>query len=150
MTLYTRFGSKEALVREVLQREGSEWRTMFFAAIEQAGPDPMQRLLAIVPALGAWFHGGRFYGCSFMNASAEHSKGEPVLREMAAAHHRHVLDMLEALTKAAGFAEPDVLARQILLTIDGTIAALMVSGDPSVLTVAQRNMRSILGQSSMG
>jgi peptidoglycan biosynthesis protein MviN/MurJ (putative lipid II flippase) len=80
-----------------------------------------------------------------MNASAEHSKGEPVLREMAADHHRQVIAALEALAKAAGFAEPAVLARQILLTIDGTIAALMVSGDPAVLTVAQRNMRSILG-----
>jgi len=149
MTLYTRFGSKDALVREVLTREGREWRAMFFSALEEAGPDPMQRLLAVVPALGAWFNSGRFYGCSFMNASAEHPKGETMLREMAADHHRHVLDTLEQLTRAVGFAEPATLARQILLTIDGTIAALMVSGDPNVLLVAERNLKAILNQSEM-
>ena len=148
MTLYTRFGSKEALVREVLQREGAEWRTMFFHAIETAGGTPMRQLLQVVPALADWFNGGRFYGCSFMNAAAEHSKGEPMLREMAGAHHRHVLDFLGSLTEAAGLEEPALVARQILLTIDGTIAALMVSGDPVVLQVAERNLQSILAQAA--
>jgi AcrR family transcriptional regulator len=146
MTLYTRFGSKEALVREVLQREGTEWRAAFFAAIEAGGGTPLQQLRRVVPAIAEWFNGGRFYGCSFMNAAAEHSKGEPVLREMAAQHHRHVLDFLEILTRAAEMAQPDLVARQILLTVDGTIAALMVSGDSKVLQVAQRNLELILMQ----
>jgi AcrR family transcriptional regulator len=149
MTLYTRFGSKEALVREVLLREGAEWRSAFFEAIETRGDDPMEKLLQVVPALGKWFHSGRFYGCSFMNAAAEHSKGEPILREMATQHHRCVLDFLETLTQAAGLHEPALVARQILLTIDGTIAALMVSGDPTVLTVAHRNLNSILTQAKL-
>lgn len=149
MTLYTRFGSKEALVREVLVREGSEWRAMFFAAIEQDGGDAMHKLHQVVPALRFWFNSGRFYGCSFMNAAAEHSKGEPMLREMATQHHRHVLDFLESLALDAGLSDPALVARQILLTIDGTIAALMVSGDPSVLTVAQHNLQSILTQADV-
>ena len=146
MTLYTRFGSKEALVHEVLQREGSEWRASFFQAIEHAGGTAGERLLRVVAALDTWFNGGRFYGCSFMNAAAEHSKGEPMLREMAAQHHRHVLDFLEKLTVEAGMTQPTLVARQILLTIDGTIAALMVSGDPTVLPVAQRNLDLIVHQ----
>jgi len=150
MTLYTRFGSKEALVREVLLREGTEWRATFFEAIETSGGDPMDRLHQVVPALDKWFNSGRFYGCSFMNAAAEHSKGEPILREMATQHHRCVLDFLETLTQAAGLHEPALVARQILLTIDGTIAALMVSGDPTVLVVAQRNLSSILTQAKVG
>lgn len=146
MTLYTRFGSKEALVREVLLREGAEWRAAFFAAIAAAGPDPLARLYRVIPALAEWFEGGRFYGCSFMNAAAEHSKGDPVLRALAAEHHRHVLVFLEDLAARAGLAEPAFVARQLLLTIDGTIAALMVSGDPAVLTVAARNLQSVLAQ----
>jgi AcrR family transcriptional regulator len=149
MTLYTRFGSKEALVREVLLREGMEWRTNFFAAIEQSGPDPVQQLLYVVPALATWFHSGRFYGCSFMNASAEHAKGDPTLRELAAGHHRQILDFLQARAEAANLAEPALLSRQILLTIDGTIAALMVAGDEAILSVADRNLRSILAQANI-
>lgn len=149
MTLYTRFGSKEALVREVLLREGADWRVTFFAAVEQAGPDPMQQLLEVVPALATWFHGGRFYGCSFMNASAEHAKGDPGLRELAACHHRQILDFLQIRTEAAGLSEPGLLARQILLTIDGAIAALMVAGDEAILSVADRNLRAIISQASI-
>ena len=37
----------------------------------------------------------------------------------------------------------------VMLTIDGTIAALMVLGDPLVLVVAERNLQSILRQSRM-
>jgi AcrR family transcriptional regulator len=144
MTLYARFGSKEALVREVLQQEGTEWRARFFAALCLA-EDPRERLLRVVPALAEWFQGERFYGCAFMNAVAEHTKGQPWLRELAAAHHREIIAFLAAQARAAGMAEPDILARQILLLIDGAIAATMVSGDPGVLAIAERNLRAILG-----
>lgn len=150
MTLYTRFGSKEALLREVLLREGAEWRAAFFADVA-AVPEmpPIDQLRRVVPALVSWFEGGRFYGCAFMNAAAEHAKGEPMLREMAGEHHRHILAFLEGLAADAGLAEPMMLSRQILLCIDGTIAALMVSGDPTVLTVAARSLDAILTQSGM-
>jgi hypothetical protein len=36
------------------------------------------------------------------------------------------------------------MARQVLLVMDGAIAALMVSGDPAVLTIAERNLQAIL------
>lgn len=144
MSLYTRFGSKEALVREVLLREGSDWRRSFFHEVNKAGADPVARLMAIVPALEAWFRSGRFYGCSFMNAAAEHSKGEPALRELASEHHRLVLAFIEQIVAETGMAEPAIVSRQILLTVDGTIASLMVAGDPMVLVIASRNLRSII------
>lgn len=148
MTLYGRFGSKEALVREVLAREGAEWRETFFALVEAVGPDPADRLQATVPALRTWFEGARFYGCPFMNAAAEHTKGsgggEPWLREMTAQHHAAIIAFLAGLAQAAGYAEPRMMARQILLLLDGAIAALMVSGDPGVLDVAARNLRAVL------
>ncbi len=144
MTLYARSGSKDALVREVLTREGADWREAFLAAIIQSGADPMTRLHFVIPAIARWFNGGRFYGCAFMNAAAEHAKGEPAIREMASEHHRQILAFLEGLAVAAGLAEPGLLARQILLTIDGAIAALMVSGDAAVLNVAQRNLDAVL------
>jgi hypothetical protein len=69
---------------------------------------------------------------------------------MAAEHHRQILAFLERLAVAAGYAEPDLLARQILLLVDGTIAALMVSGDPAVLTIAERNLSAILSHAPNG
>jgi hypothetical protein len=79
-----------------------------------------------------------------MNAVAEHTKGERWLRDLAAAHHAAILAFLGEQAAAAGYAEPALLARQLLLLIDGMIAAYMVSGDDGVLAVAERNLRAIL------
>lgn len=144
MTLYSRFGSKEMLLREVLRAEGADWRDAFFRTVTTAAPDAQGRLDALVDALATWFRGGRFYGCAFMNAAAEHTKGQDWLRALAADHHRVILDELDRLAFEAGYAEPAMLARQLLLLVDGVIAALMVSGDAAVLAVGARNLRAIL------
>jgi AcrR family transcriptional regulator len=144
MTLYSRFGSKDALLREVLLREGEAWRDRFFAAMsaDEDGREPLSR---VVRAIETLFRGERFYGCAFMNAIAEHTKGEAWLRELAAEHHRIVLAFLAERAAVAGCKEPEILARQLLLLIDGTIAALMVSGDPNVLNIAELNLSAVLG-----
>ena len=147
MTLYSRFGSKEALLREVLAREGEAQRSLIFATMDAAGPDPVDSLHAVIPALRTWFGSERFYGCAFMNAAAEHTKGagaDPWLRDLTRVHHAAILDRLGTLAQAAGYDEPALLARQILLVMDGAIAALMVSGDPMVLTISERNLKAIL------
>jgi AcrR family transcriptional regulator len=146
MTLYARFGSKEGLLREVLLQEGADWRRHFFDAITGASDDPRERLHRIVAALADWFRGEDFTGCAYMNAVAEHTKGERWLRELAASHHAAILGFLGEQAATAGYAEPALLARQLLLLIDGMIAAYMVSGDDGVLAVAERNLRAILAQ----
>ena len=144
MTLYARFGSKEQLLRQVLLREGAAWRATFRAAVEATASEPRARLAGIAAALGAWFDGDRFYGCAFMNAIAEHTKGEAWLRDLARAHHAEILTFLAQAASDAGSPEPALLARQLLLLIDGVIAALMVSGDRTVLEVAARNLDAVL------
>lgn len=143
MTLYARFGSKEALLGAVLREEARRQRAHLFGEVFKE-TDPVARLRRVVPAMESWFGGDRFYGCALMNAVAEHTKGEAWLRELAAEHHREILSMLGAQAEAAGFPEPAVLARQILLLMDGMIAATMVSGDPMVVTVAERTLNALL------
>ena len=147
MTLYGRFGSKDALVRTVLEREGAEWRRDFFAAVLAAAPDAPGRLAAIVPALRSWFEGDRFYGCAFMNAAAEHAKGpegEPWLRALTATHHAAIIAFLTGLATEAAYRNPALLARQLLLILDGTIAALMVTGQREVLDIATSTIEAVL------
>ncbi len=149
MTLYSRFGSKEALVREVLRQEGEAVRAVLLGAIEASADTPAARLRHVIPALAVWFNDARFTGCAFMNAIAEHTKGEPWLRELAREHHRLILEFLGREAEAAGCAEPAMLARQILLVIDGAIAATMVSGDPTVLELSSRNLEAVLSQAGV-
>ena len=150
MALYGRFGSKDALLREVLMREGADWRAEFFRAVGASGPDPMDQLHAVGRAMDAWYRGGRFYGCAFMNAIAEHDKSEMWLREVAAEHHGHVLAFLGGLGAAAGLHEPAIVAKQILLLIDGATAALMVTNDAGVLAIMSRNLDAVLAMAERG
>ena len=62
-----------------------------------------------------------------MNAAAEHAKGrggQTWLRELTAEHHAAILAFLRDLAAAAGYGDPAMLARQVLLVIDGAIAAI--------------------------
>lgn len=135
-TLYKLFGSKTNLVHVVLETEGKQWREWFIAAIEAGGGDPQTKLARIFPALKSWFGEERFYGCPFINAVAEHDKDQKQFRNIAMRHKKVVLAHIEKLAGEMGAAEPEVLAHQLALLIDGAIVAAMVSGNPAVADTA--------------
>ena len=55
MLLYSRFGFKETLVREVLRQEGAELRSRFLTAVSAMSDDPRAQLADAVTALDSWF-----------------------------------------------------------------------------------------------
>jgi len=135
-TLYKLFGSKTNLVHAVLESEGRQWREWFIGAIEQGGGDPQTKLSRIFPALKSWFGEERFYGCPFINAVGEHDKDQKQFRSIALKHKKVVLAHIEKLASEMGAVEPEMLAHQLALLIDGAIVAAMVSRDPCVADTA--------------
>ncbi|MGA7807748.1 TetR/AcrR family transcriptional regulator [Bradyrhizobium sp.] len=135
-TLYKLFGSKTNLVHAVLESEGRQWREWFIGAIEQGGGDAQTKLARIFPALKRWFGEERFYGCPFINAVAEHDKDQKQFRSIALKHKKVVLAHIEKLAGEMGAAEPEMLAHQLALLIDGAIVAAMVSRNPGVADTA--------------
>src|ERR1700730_14853629 len=135
-TLYKLFGSKTNLVHAVLESEGKQWREWFIGAIEAGGGDPQTKLTRIFPALKSWFGEERFYGCPFINAVGEHDKDAKQFRAIAMRHKKVVLAHIEKLAGEMGAVEPESLAHQLALLIDGAIVAAMVSRDPGVAATA--------------
>ena len=135
-TLYKLFGSKTNLVHAVLETEGKQWREWFIDAIESGGGSAQIKLTRIFPALKDWFRQERFYGCPFINAVGEHDKDQKQFRAIAMKHKKVVLTYIEKLAGEMGAAEPEVLAHQLGLLIDGAIVAAMVSRDPGVADTA--------------
>jgi AcrR family transcriptional regulator len=135
-TLYKLFGSKTNLVHAVLESEGRQWREWFIGAIEAGGGDAQTKLARIFPALKIWFGEERFYGCPFINAVAEHDKDQKQFRNIALKHKKVVLAHIEKLAAEMGAAEPEMLAHQLALLIDGAIVAAMVSRNPGVADTA--------------
>jgi len=135
-TLYKLFGSKTNLVHAVLETEGKQWREWFIASVEAGGGDAQTKLTRIFPALKDWFREERFYGCPFINAVGEHDKDQKQFRAIAMKHKKVVLAYIEKLAAEMGAAEPEMLAHQLGLLIDGAIVAAMVSRDPGVADTA--------------
>jgi AcrR family transcriptional regulator len=135
-TLYKLFGSKTNLVNAVLESEGRQWREWFIDALESGGGDAETKLARIFPALKRWFGEERFYGCPFINAVGEHDKDAKQFRAIAMKHKKVVLAHIEKLAGEMGATEPEVLAHQLGLLIDGAIVAAMVSRDPHVADTA--------------
>src|SRR5882757_7388112 len=135
-TLYKLFGSKTNLVHAVLESEGKQWREWFIGAIETGGGDAQTKLTRIFPALKTWFGEERFYGCPFINAVAKHDKDQKQFRTIAMKHTKIVVGHIDKLAGEMGAAEPEVLAHQLALLIDGAIVAAMVSGNPAVADTA--------------
>jgi len=148
-TLYKLFGSKTNLVHAVLESEGKQWREWFIGAIEAGGGEPQAKLARIFPALKSWFGEERFYGCPFINAVAEHDKDQKQFRAIALKHKKVVLAHIEKLAAEMGAAEPETLAHQLALLIDGAIVAAMVSRNPAVADTAGLAAGSLLAPSKL-
>ena len=148
-TLYKLFGSKTNLVHAVLESEGKQWREWFIGAMESGGGDAQAKLMRIFPALKSWFGEERFYGCPFINAVAEHDKDQKQFRAIAMRHKKVVLAHIEKLAAEMGAAEPELLAHQLALLIDGAIVAAMVSRNPGVADTAGLAAGSLFAPSKL-
>jgi AcrR family transcriptional regulator len=148
-TLYKLFGSKTNLVHAVLESEGKQWREWFIGAIESGGGDAQVKLRRIFPALKNWFGEERFYGCPFINAVGEHDKDQKQFRAIAMRHKKVVLSHIEKLAGEMGATDPESLAHQLALLIDGAIVAAMVSRDPGVADTAGLAAGSLFGPSKL-
>lgn len=130
MTLYHHFPSKEQLVIAALVNEGARWRRYFFAELAKVPGTPRDRLLGVFTVFERWFKSEDYAGCAFMNTIlANYSPNEEV-RRVTVEHKRPVLDQLEALAGAAGATDPETLAYQIDLLMNGAIVNAVVQRDP--------------------
>ena len=124
----------------------NSWSSLWFiGAIENGGGDAQVKLTQIFPALKIWFGEERFYGCPFINAVAEHDKDAKQFRAIALRHKKVVLSHIEKLAGEMGAVDPESLAHQLALLIDGAIVAAMVSRDPCVADTAALAAGSLFG-----
>ncbi|MGL4352590.1 MAG: TetR/AcrR family transcriptional regulator [Aeromonas popoffii] len=90
-TLYRHFPTKDALIEAVLLSREQE----FFALLEGklAGLEGRgSRLHALFDGFGEWFGRSDFYGCNFINASAEFADSRHPVRKLVVAHKQVLLN----------------------------------------------------------
>jgi len=122
MSLYRNFSSKGALVAAWLEdRNAFFWRRWDKAEASRAG-DPRGRLEAVLDMVAATASHAKWRGCPFLNTGTEFPEPDHPARTVILTHKRAVRERLQALAAAAGARDPDLLAQQLQLLIDGAYA----------------------------
>ena len=79
-----------------------------------------------------------FRGCPFVNAVAELKEPAHAANKIALAFKEQRRTWFRDLLVRLGVEDPETLSMQLLLLIDGAIAAAIVRGDPKVATAARK------------
>jgi AcrR family transcriptional regulator len=141
-TLYSAFGSKDELIRAYLEHRAKARRERTMRALESY-ETPRERLLAIFDALADSLSQPNYHGCAFVNASAEARPGSPI--ESAVDGYRGWLrELLTALAREAGAADPRRLAWQLHLLYDGASVSARMDHDPGAALPARQAAEALI------
>lgn len=126
-TLYDRFGSKDGLLVTYLEDRDRRWRARIDTHLA-AETDPLQRLLVPFDVLPEWLPANS-RGCGFINAFAELPDPAHPGRQVIIAEKTWLRDLFRELATAAGAADPDLLAVQLLSLHEGAIISFSITGE---------------------
>jgi AcrR family transcriptional regulator len=142
-TLYKHFPSKDDLVLAYLDKVDQAWFGALRAAARDAGDDPRAQLVGMFDALTGACRREGYHGCAFINTAAESAAGSPV-HARTVEHKNVVRAWVTDLARRAGAAEPELLARQLTLLLDGGLAGGVLDADPAVAEAAKRTARAVV------
>ena len=143
-SMYKHFRSKEDLILAALQRRDAEFRDWLYRRMATLGKTPREQLLAMFDALGEWFEDPGFRGCMFVKAASEYQDPRHPIHAQCAAHKAQIFDHLRSLAGEAGAADPDLLARQLLILKEGAIVAAQVEHDRQAAESAKAAAATLL------
>jgi AcrR family transcriptional regulator len=142
-TLYTHFGSKDALVAEALRVRLADWQGVWDQHIVAAGDD-MGRLLAVFDALASYRrdqnHPSRW--CAFLAAATELPAAADEISAVLAADTELLATRLLHFSRPLAGARAQDLADEVLLAYSGTLTAFLRGYPHSPIEVGRRLARS--------
>ncbi|MGW6902467.1 TetR/AcrR family transcriptional regulator [Streptomyces sp. NBC_01727] len=141
-SLYNIFGSKEGLVCAYLELRFARRRDRVARALTRFRT-PREQLLGVFDALGEAFTDPQFNGCPFARATSETTE-DSAIRKVADDYRAWVRGLFSELGAASGYANPEALARQLLLLFDGAEQSARMDRDPSAATTARAAAAALL------
>jgi AcrR family transcriptional regulator len=135
-TLYNYFPSKDALIVAYLSRR--------FVPPAPSDRPPLEQILRVFDWLERWFASDTFRGCPFVNAVAELGEPTHAAAKIAVAFKEQRRVWLIDLLTRAGVTNPDSLATQIAILVEGAIVSALVRGDPGMAAAAKAAARVLL------
>jgi AcrR family transcriptional regulator len=140
-TLYNHFPSKDALISAYLERR--------FVQPRASDKPPAEQILATFDSLERRFSAKDFRGCPFVNAVAEMGAEDRAVKKIAIAFKESRRLWFRDLLAQLGVAEPEALATQLALLVDGSIAQDLVRDDPAMARAAKEAATVLLANAGV-
>jgi AcrR family transcriptional regulator len=135
-TLYNHYPSKDDLIAAYLRRR--------FTPFEVTDAPPPEQILQFFDRLERSFARKSFRGCPFMNAVAELGAASHGADKLAIAFKESRRKWFRELLGKLGVENPDLLATQLALLVEGAIAAALVRRDPKLAQAAKAAAQVLL------
>jgi len=135
-TLYNHFPSKDELIVAYLSRR--------LHPILPSEAPPAEQIMGYFDGLGRVFAGKGFRGCAFVNAVAEVGESTHPARGVAITFKEQRRVWFRDLLARLDADDADGLATQLMLLVDGAIAAALVRGDAAMARAAGDAARTLL------
>lgn len=136
-TLYNHFCSKDELILAVLRREDENARNWLVRSIDELSQNPRERLIGIFDLYAGWIESKEFNGCLFIKAASEFSDPENKCKAVCREAKRLVRQAIKQLAVDASAPNPDTLADQLNLLIQGATVQAQVAEDLSAIWLAK-------------
>ncbi|HEX2916793.1 MAG TPA: TetR/AcrR family transcriptional regulator [Chloroflexia bacterium] len=127
MTLYRHFASKDDLIVAYLEQSNEGFWRWFDSAVAIYA-EPRRQLYALFEALEKLVTNPTCLGCTFQGTAAEFPDRQHPGHAVALAHKQSVRERLRKMAAEAGAKEPETLAAQLLLLMDGAFVAARMYG----------------------
>lgn len=119
MTLYRHFGSKDGLATEYLKRRSERFLKEYGDGVNARASTPRGKILAAFDMLRELVEEPDFRGCAFINAAAEMASPDHEAVKIARLHKDAGRHWFATFAAEAGVPDPEGLAIQLMLLVDG-------------------------------
>ncbi len=148
-SIYRHFANKEDVASAALNERDERWM-QWFKSESDKGETPQERILNMFTVLKSWFESEGFRGCAFINTAGEVGDPDDPVRQIAKMHKQKLLDYARELCGQLNIERPDVLARQLLVLVEGAITTTYVMGDRNAADDARDVAKILLERASAG
>jgi AcrR family transcriptional regulator len=132
-TLYRLFASKDDLVTAYVVSNAEPYKAWMAAATDPEGGPPRHRILALFDALAEQVKPDNCRGCPFLMVLAEFpDRAHPASAEAVALKawvREHLRQLTRDLAAREPVADPDALADQLAIVVEGVYASVQALGD---------------------
>ena len=136
---YKHFESKEDLVLASLDMKNRWLQDVFRDMIRQrGGPSADGQLRSLLDVVEQIIDSDEYQGCIFVNVAMEYPLPHEPAHVAAAQHKQAIEEIVCELAVSAGVAEPQTLAQQLCLIMEGAYVTRQVTGNKQTAEIARR------------